>query len=132
MEIPALGTMDQDMKGRFGGWETLGDRRLAVIDYDGEVSIESGEGGGPMGMTMNMDSGELTGKMYFDPKLGLFTDMTFHQKMEMNMEVPKGPNGQPMKMTIDMDQRGTVRITDVIDKGVEPIQIPKIELLAIN
>jgi Family of unknown function (DUF6263) len=110
-----LGTLDANYTMTFKGWETLGKRNCARIEISGDMATESGSSSGPMGMTMTIPKGTVSGVLWFDPEFGMAVDSKLNQDMTMIMTIPKSER-VPEPQTI------TNQLSQVIDSKVDSLE----------
>ena len=84
-----MGTMDVNYHLTFKGWEKSGERNCARIEMTGDIKTEPGGSAGPMGMTMTIPKGTVTGVLWFDPEFGTAINSQMNQDMTMIMTMPK-------------------------------------------
>ncbi|MGH7980631.1 MAG: hypothetical protein ACREE6_14740, partial [Limisphaerales bacterium] len=91
LEVPmaSMGAMGMNYKLTFKGWEMVGKRNCARIEMTGDIQSKSGAGAGPMGMTIAIPEGNLSGALWFDPELGATVSSKMNQDMTMLMSMPK-------------------------------------------
>ena len=73
-----LGIMQMDLKSTFKGWEEHDKRRCALIEYSGPVTAKPGTAAPPM--TVTVENGKVTGKIWFDPVSGMIADASLEQE----------------------------------------------------
>jgi Family of unknown function (DUF6263) len=91
VEVPMgpLGTLDMNYNLTFKGWEMLGKRNCARIEMSGNIETEPGASSCPMGMTLTIPQGTVTGVLWFDPEFGMVVNSKLNQDMTMLMTMPK-------------------------------------------
>ena len=65
----------------FTGWEERGKQKCAVFELAGSVTNKPGPG--PMGATISIESGKITGKSVFHPELGIYLESTADMEISM-------------------------------------------------
>jgi hypothetical protein len=72
---------------------------------------------------MTIENGKVSGKMWFDPELGMIADTSVDQRMTMRMAAPQRPRapqtntaGAPM-MTTAMNQKISLKLIEVNTSG---------------
>lgn len=86
--VPALGAMKLDINYTLKGWEQRDKRKCAAIDFVGSMTSQGVTNTGPMGMSMKIEEGKLSGKTWFDPELGHPIETQISQDLLMQMSVP--------------------------------------------
>lgn len=98
MELGPLGKLSIAMTYTFSGWEEHDGIQCAVLDYTGTISSKGGTGPGAQ-MEIDITSGTMKGKSWFDPEAGLVRDTSGEQSMTMNI----GAMGQKLAMRMKQD-----------------------------
>lgn len=110
-----LGAVDANYTMTFKGWEMLGKRNCARIEISGDMATESGASPGPMGMTMTIPDGKVSGVLWFDPEFGMAVDSKLNQDMTMIMTIPKSAN-------VPTDQTITNQLSQAVDFKVDSLE----------
>jgi hypothetical protein len=108
-----LGTLVIDMEFTFKDWEQHANRKMALLNSTGTISVKPGQSSGPMGEA-SIESSKLTGRSWYDPAVGMVVDQDGHQEMIIKLS----PGGQ--SITSKMKQDVTHRLVEV-----QPLPEPK-------
>jgi hypothetical protein len=123
LTVPVLGVMKMDLNYTFTGWEQREKRKCAAIDFTGTMASKAGASAVPMGMTMKVESGKISGKTWFDPELGTPVETSFNQDLVIHMTVP-APRAQrtnaasqpaaSQNLTNHTKQKIVIKLVDVV------------------
>jgi outer membrane murein-binding lipoprotein Lpp len=102
----AIGTLTVDMKYTFKNWEQHGDRRCAHIEDTGDISSKS-VSAAMTGAAVQIEKGETSGDVWFDPELGMIVDVNTDQDMTMKITT------RAQTMTSQLIQKIRVTVVDV-------------------
>jgi hypothetical protein len=110
--VEPVGTIVMDFNFTLVDWEKHGKRNCARMDLTGTIKSKAGTGSatGPMGMTIDIKDGNVSGTSWFDPELGIVIDSTVSQDMTLSITLPKnpkaksGPASQPQNLSTHMNQ----------------------------
>lgn len=126
LAVPVLGQLNLDMNYTLAGWEQREKRTCAAIDFVGTMTSkgDAGQGGGPPGMSMRIESGKMTGKTWFDPELGHPVETLVNQDMVLHMSMPKPANakggnqpGAGQTITNNVKQKIVIKLVEVASAG---------------
>ena len=78
-----MGTLLLDMNYTFKGWEEHEKRRCALLEFTGSVTNKAGAA--PTAMSMTVENGKTSGKLWFDPVAGMVIDSFSEQEMTMKI-----------------------------------------------
>jgi hypothetical protein len=121
--------MNIDLNYTFKGWEQREKRKCVALDFTGTMASKGeapAPGVGPMGMTMKVESGKLSGKTWFDPDLGHPVEIAINQDMIMLMTIPtpgmrgKTNAAQPpvsQSVTNHTKQNVVIKLVEVVSAG---------------
>jgi hypothetical protein len=116
-----IGAVTLDINYTLKGWENREKRKCAAIDFTGTMSSKGGSNTGPAGMSMNIQSGKLSGKEWFDPELGSMIETVIHQDMVLHMSMPMGRArtnaagaGGSRSITNNTKQKITIKLVEVV------------------
>ncbi len=109
MENPLLGKQTTTMHFVYQGTEEVDGRTLDRIDVDIDMDFGDGEIENPMGLKVTLESGDMSGKYYFDNEAGRVARSEMLMQMETETEVA----GQVMQQDVD------ARIVTTLDP-IEP------------
>lgn len=123
LNVPVLGVMKMDLTYTFKGWEPREKRRCAAIDFTGTMTSKSSSNAAPMGMTSKVESGQISGKTWFDPELGNPVETLINQDLVIHMTVP-APRAQrtnvasqaaaSQNLTNRSKQKIVIKLADVV------------------
>jgi Family of unknown function (DUF6263) len=82
--VSTIGTLTIDMKYTFKDWEQHGDRQCAHIEAAGDISSKSVSAAN-VGAAVEIEKGNVSGDMWFDPELGMIVDFNSDQKMSLKV-----------------------------------------------
>ena len=105
MNMPPTGHFKLDSQITFKGWEQHNGRRCALLSTSGDLS--SVGPGSMAGMSMTLQSAKVTGESWFDPELGLITEGTGHNDLNVSLSAPK------QTITVRVLQRTTAKVTEL-------------------
>lgn len=94
MPMGPMGTLKLDMKYTFKGWENQDGKRTALLEHSGTVTSKKSSENSSMSMTI--EDGKTSGKVWFDPVLGMVLKADARQDMNMKMTM----QGQDMLIKI--------------------------------
>jgi len=120
MSAGPLGTLAMDLTYTFKGWEMHQQRKCAVLDFSGPLKSKDSQAPA-MGMRMSIDNGNMSGKSWFDPELGMIVESAINQNMNLSMQIPgQGPGAntgaaQPQNLTTFMKQKVHLKLAEVND-----------------
>jgi len=125
LTVPVLGQMNLDLNYTLAGWEQREKRKCAVINFVGTMSSKGAAGTGPMGMSMKLESGKLSGKSWFDPELGYPIEAAIDQDLVIHMTMAAGRNpnapsqqqGATQTITNNTKQKVVMKLMDVATAG---------------
>jgi hypothetical protein len=80
-----MGKLKMNLDYTFEKWEAREGRACAVLQFEGTLESSGGGGIGPMGLKMQLESGTMTGRTWFDPDLGTPVETDADQEMQMLM-----------------------------------------------
>src|SRR6185369_274350 len=115
------GTLVLDLDFKFNAWEQREKRLCALLEFAGTMQSKAGETNTAMGGTMSIDHGTITGKVWFDPALGMAVESATDQILTMRMDFQGrgggdgGPGGGTM--TNIMNQKVTVKLAELTSAG---------------
>jgi len=101
----------------FKGWDQRDNKRMALLESTGTITGKGDQGAGPMGMSMTIDAGKMTGKSWFDPVRSQVVESIIDQDMTLRVKVPARPSpGGPgasgeMTLTNRMNQKISFKLT---------------------
>jgi hypothetical protein len=109
MEEPAgpLGTMVLNLTYTFSGWEQHADHQCAVLDFSGDVALKAGAEA-PEGM-VSLDHGKASGKVWFDPAMGMVIEETDNADVSVNIKA------QGQSVSTQMHQSGGNKLMEVTE-----------------
>ena len=120
ISMPAFGTMHIDVNYTFKGWEQREKRKCAAIDFVGTMSAKGDTNSQP-GMSMQIESGNVAGRSWFDPELGANVETSFGQDLVIHITVPsranaKGGSQPPSMQTItnNTKQKIVIKLVDLV------------------
>jgi outer membrane murein-binding lipoprotein Lpp len=102
----AIGTLTVDVKYTFMNWEQHGDRRCAHIEDTGDISSKS-VSAAMTGAAVEIEKGETSGDLWFDPELGMIVDVNTDQDMTMKITT------RTQTMASELIQKIRVTVVDV-------------------
>jgi hypothetical protein len=117
MEMGPLGKLEMDLTYTFKDWELHDKARCVRLEFDGTLNSTGTNGAGPMGATLAVQNGKMSGQAWFDPDRGQMAESNIRQKMMVVVSFPQAPGGgaaAPLKgqsITNALDQKITVKIT---------------------
>ena len=82
--VSTIGTLTIDMKYTFKDWEKHGDRQCAHVEAAGDISSKSVSAAN-VGAAVEIEKGNVSGDMWFDPELGMIVDFNSDQKMSLKV-----------------------------------------------
>jgi len=99
LSLPMLGQVTVELKYKLEGIEERMGHSCCIISYTG---VMSADGASKTGLqNMKMKSGEIKGRIFFDPVLGLDLDQELEQEFIMALDLPPSPNAKDPK-TVDI------------------------------
>ena len=116
--MPPFGKMNIDVNYTFNGWEQRAKRKCAAIDFTGTM-VAKGDPSQP-GMNMQIESGKIAGRTWFDPDLGAAVESSFNQDLLIHINVPRGrtpKDGTPpatQTITNNTKQKIVIKLVDVV------------------
>jgi hypothetical protein len=113
-----MGSVTIELTYTFKGWDRRDDKRMALLESSGTITGNGEQGAGPMGMSMTIDNGKMSGKSWFDPERGQVVESVYDQDMTMRMTVPSRPS--PGGPSPGADRSITNRITQRINVKLQP------------
>jgi hypothetical protein len=82
--VSAIGTLTTATKYTFKNWEQHGDRKCARIAYTGDITSKS-VSAATVGAAVEVEKGEVSGDVWFDPGLGMIADFNSDQKLTLKI-----------------------------------------------
>jgi hypothetical protein len=101
----------------FRGWELIGKRNCARIEMNGDIRSDPMGRHGPMGATMTIPEGGVSGVIWFDPEIGA----VLSGKIKINMTVLMRESVRPGASAFPT-QTITNQLAQVIDFGVDSLE----------
>jgi hypothetical protein len=109
MPLPQLGKVEMTGAYTLKGMAERAGAKCAEIALDGKLAMDlsGGDSTDPASplkaLGMTMDSGKMTGTLWFDPAIGICRDAQFTQEMTLKMKNPGNPDASieiPMKQIV--------------------------------
>ena len=117
IKVPVLGALVVTTTNTLRGWQERDGRKCARVDFTGTMSSKAGEAATPMGVQMQIESGNIAGQYWFAPEVGLATDTEVDQNYKIRMAgVPQaGRNADNTfkDMNVSVQQHVTVKLLEV-------------------
>ncbi len=110
MSMGEMGTLIISNSFTFSQWEKHGPRLCARLDYDGTLKGKPADQPNPTGMTITVQSGTISGTLWFDPELGTVIDSSADQDLTIAMEVPTQMNGKMKRQSMSMQMHQLVSV----------------------
>lgn len=106
MALGPLGTVVLNSQYTFKGWERHNDHKSVLLEFTGVLTTgsDSGAGGG-----MTIENGKTSGKMWFDPALGMVIDTTAKQGMIIKV------NAQGQSLTTKVNSTVSNKLVKIAD-----------------
>ena len=114
-----MGIIKADFSYTYKGMEEREKRSCALMDFTGTLTLKAPPANGAtMGTTVNIESGTMTGKAWFDPELGSMVEMDMDQTllMKVNYTLParrfptNAPQQGPIQQTASTQTKQKVNI----------------------
>jgi hypothetical protein len=117
-----FGTLHMDLNYTYKGVETHENRNCAALQFSGPLNGNSDGSSGFMGMKMSLENGQMSGKSWFDPKLGMIVESDIDMNMNLRIGMPSqaspvGNSPAPQTMTAPLTQTIIVKLVDVSQTG---------------
>jgi hypothetical protein len=110
MEVPnAIGIIVLNLKNTLKAWEQHDGRQCARWNYKGDISSKPGET--TANSSVKIESGKLSGEVWFDPALGMVVDTTGEQDMTMQIK------GRGRIITGQTHQKISLKLMDVTEQA---------------
>ncbi len=113
------GSVDADVTYTFRGWQQRGDRKCALVEFEGKMKGR-GTNAAPAragsGVSASLQDGNLNGRTWFDPELGLVVESTFDHSALTKGTIKwrrAGTNSTPQTYTSTLRQHSTVRLVEL-------------------
>ncbi|MCD6339601.1 MAG: hypothetical protein J7M29_09520 [Verrucomicrobia bacterium] len=104
IELPSLGKVRTDLEYTLRGVERHKGRRCALLEYRGTISGTSSTDAAATAMKIDLKSGEIQGKSWFDLERGWMIESAAKQKMKIDAALM----GRKLGMTIDQNITNTL------------------------
>ena len=114
-----MGTLVVDYNFTFQSWEMRGKRNCARLEFQGTLKTKPDQNSNPAGMSISIPDGNSSGASWFDPELGIIIETTMNQDMNMVINMPMNPRGNPgaagamQTITNRMNQVMTIKLVSV-------------------
>ena len=82
--VASIGTLTLDMNYTFKNWEQHGDRLCAHIEATGDISSKN-VSAAMVGAAVEIEKGEISGEVWFDPEMGMIVDVRNKQDMTLKI-----------------------------------------------
>jgi len=111
------GSVDADVTYRFKGWQQRGDRKCALVEFEGKMKGR-GTNSPPAkgGVSASVEDGSLNGRTWFDPDLGMVVESTFDHSAVTKGTIKwrrAGTNAPPQSYTSILRQHSTVKLIEL-------------------
>ncbi len=125
LSMGPMGQIKADFTYTYKGTEEREKRSCALMEFTGTLTLKAvPTNTGPMGTTVNIESGTMTGKSWFDPELGSMVEVDMDQNLTMKVnytiparrfptnapQAPQGPTQQTA--TTQTKQKVNVKLID--------------------
>jgi hypothetical protein len=113
---PLTGPLTADVTYTFRGWQIRNQRKCALFEFKGTVKSGRGAAGASKSVTSNIEKGEITGKTWFDPELGMMVESVSDQSVTTkgSIKFRKAPtNAPPQEFTSESRQHSSVKLIEV-------------------
>ena len=113
MNIPGMGKMKMDCDYRFVDWRMLDGRRVAEIEWEGQMQPDQKMNAAAPGFQMDKSGIKSTGSTYFDPEIPAFRQSVLTQTINMSMS-PTSPGAAAQgKIEMSMSQKVNASLIDI-------------------
>jgi hypothetical protein len=117
---PLTGALTADVTYTFRGWQVHDDRKCALLEFKGTVKSARGSSSSKS-ITSNIEKGEITGKSWFDPELGMVIESISDQAVTSKGSIKwkrAATNAPPQNFTSEARQHTNIKLIDV--EAVKP------------
>lgn len=94
-----MGSLHMKMMYTFKGWEEHDGKKCALLDFTGTMSSKPTTN--KNGMSLSIDNGELSGKSWFNPEVGMIMETTMDQNMNLKITAQGKTMNSEMKQNVD-------------------------------
>lgn len=107
LDLGSMGKISINMNSVFKGWEAKGKAQCALLEHSGSITNQPGKDKDSIKMTV--ENGHSSGRIWYDPSLGMVSEVVANQDMVMKM------NAASQNATIRLAQQVTTRLVEVKD-----------------